>query len=82
VEPIIDNPTTDRWTMLGTVLLWLGVAVWGVYAVLRWGLGHELSAAHFLPFHLAGVIPGLLLRRRHWLLGLMSRQRRTGPDPD
>ena len=77
VEPITDKQVTDRWTILGTVLLWLGVAVWGVYAVMRWGLGRDVNAAAFLPFHLAGVIPGVLLRRRRWLLRGLARLRRS-----
>lgn len=65
MEPTTDKTPRDRWTLAGTVLLWLGVAVWGVYAVVRYGLGGDVTASQFLPFHLAGVIPGVLLRRRH-----------------
>jgi len=65
VEPTNTRRERDGWTILGTALLWLGVAVWGVYAVVRYGLGGDVSASQFLPSHLAGVIPGVVLRRRH-----------------
>jgi hypothetical protein len=57
----------SRLTILGNVLLVLGVAVWAVYALNRWGLGKEVEVGRFLPYHLAGVIPGSLLRHRHRL---------------
>jgi hypothetical protein len=65
-----DKPK-DRLTTLGTVLVILGVVVWGVYAAARWGLGWQVTGRQFLPYHLAGVVPGMLLRRRRWLQGLL-----------
>ena len=62
----MDRRTSDNLTTLGNVLIGLGVAVWGVYALFRWGLGWEVSVSQFLPFHLSGVIPGAMLR--HWKL--------------
>ena len=64
---------TDRWRNLGNLLIALGVAVWVVYAVARWGLGKEVTVDRFLPFHLAGVIPGALLRHGRFLRRLMLR---------
>jgi len=52
----------DSFKTAGSVLILLGVCVWAVYAVLRWGLGWELSLEGFLTFHLLGVIPGSILR--------------------
>ncbi|MBN1843708.1 MAG: hypothetical protein JW883_15700 [Deltaproteobacteria bacterium] len=60
-------------TALGTVLVILGVAVWGVYAVVRWGLGWDVTGREFLPYHLAGVVPGMILRRRRFFLGIIRR---------
>lgn len=58
-----EGMNSDRVTTLGTCLILLGVSVWGVYAVCRWGFGWEVSGRHFLGFHLAGVIPGSILSR-------------------
>ena len=63
----------DLLTTTGSILVALGVAVWGVYALLRWGLGWDVTERQFLPYHLAGVIPGMILRRRSFLLRIVSR---------
>ena len=57
-------------------MILLGVAVWGLYAILRFGLGWGVAPGWFLPFHLAGVIPGVCLRRLDWLSGIIERRRR------
>jgi len=48
---------------VGAILVVLGVLVWVVYAILRWGLDQDVTVRQFLLFHLAGVIPGSVLRR-------------------
>ncbi len=48
-----------RW---GSYLIAAGVAVWPVYVVLK-VLAVPVEVEDVLPFHLAGVIPGTLLRR-------------------
>ena len=63
----------DWLTTLGTILILLGVAVWGAYAVARWGLGREVTGIQFLPYHLAGVIPGTILRRRFFFQRMFQR---------
>ena len=80
MEPTTDRKAADRWTLVGNALLWLGVAVWGVYAVVRYGLGGDVSTKQFLPFHLAGVVPGLLLRRRRSIGRGLERLFRPGRD--
>ena len=80
MEPKTARTGRDGWTLLGTTLLWFGAAVWGVYAVVRYGLGNEVPAIRFLPFHLAGVIPGMLLRRRHSIRQGLRRLFRSGDD--
>ncbi|MCK5244669.1 MAG: hypothetical protein KAJ90_05310 [Desulfobacterales bacterium] len=63
----------------GTILIIAGVAVWGIYAFFRWGMGWNVTGRQFLPYHLAGVIPGMILRRRQFLRGIMRRlQSRQG----
>lgn len=61
----------DRLTQLGRVLILLGVSVWALYAVMRWGLGRPVEMNQFLPYHLVGVIPGSLLKYRHLLLRIV-----------
>lgn len=50
-------------TRLGNVLFYTGGAVWVLYAVFKYLLGWDVTVRQFLPFHLAAVIPGVLLRR-------------------
>lgn len=66
---------TDRPTMIrriGKVLIYAGVAVWGVYLVLLL-LGRHPEGSTFLPFHLLGVIPGAILNRWHQIRRLWAR---------
>jgi hypothetical protein len=70
---MVDKREKDLLKILGTILLFLGVAVWGVYAVLRFGLGWDVTARQALPYHLAGVVPGVILRRRRFFLGIVRR---------
>jgi hypothetical protein len=46
----------------GRLLIVAGVLVWGVFAI-AWLAGADPDAGSFLPFHLAGVIPGAFLTR-------------------
>ena len=48
--------TAGRW------LIGAGVLVWVVFAV-AWVAGADPDAARFVPFHLAGVIPGVVMTR-------------------
>jgi len=63
----------DLLTTCGTVLVGIGVAVGGVYALCRGGLGMEGTGRQFLPYHLAGVIPGMILRRRGFFAGIIKK---------
>jgi cobalamin biosynthesis protein CobD/CbiB len=47
----------------GTCLFYLGGAVWLVYALVKYLLGWDVSLRQFLPYHLAVVIPGVILKR-------------------
>lgn len=47
---------------LGDVMFYLGGAVWVVYAVVKYGLGWDVTIRQFLPFHLGAIIPGVLFR--------------------
>ncbi len=59
--------------VLGSILVAAGVGVWGVYAVVRFGMGWDVTGRQFLPYHLAGVIPGMILRRHRFFCGLLRR---------
>lgn len=47
---------------LGTVLFYLGGVVWVVYTVARYVLGWDVTVRQFLPYHLAAIIPGVVLK--------------------
>ena len=68
-----DKRENDALKGVGNVLIALGVAVWGCYAAARYGLKYNVHGIAFLPYHLAGVIPGFILRRHRFFLGLARR---------
>lgn len=70
-----ERKKTDRLERLGTFLILIGVAVWGVYAVLRYGMGSDVAARDFLPYHLAGVVPGVIFKRHRFFGGIVKRLR-------
>jgi len=47
----------------GTVLFYLGGGVWLMYALAKYLLEWDVSLRQFLPYHLAAVIPGVILKR-------------------
>jgi hypothetical protein len=63
----------DLWEVLGIILIAAGVGVWGVYGVLRFGKGMDVAARQFLPYHLAGVVPGMILKRHRFLRRMVER---------
>lgn len=65
--------TKHRHERVGTWLVIAGVSVWIPYFLLKF-LGESPALEAFLPFHLAGVIPGFILRRWQWLQRLWRRQ--------
>ena len=58
---------------IGTLLVIMGVAVWGVYAIERYFLKIDVHSMQFLAYHLAGVIPGSLLRHHRFFKGLLKK---------
>lgn len=67
------SPHKRRRLRLGRVLILMGVAVWGVWLAAELA-GSEPAPGDYLPFHLAGVIPGALLVRWDWLTALFRRR--------
>jgi hypothetical protein len=47
--------------IMGAVLVILGLGIWGVYVVERYFLNMDVTDREFLQYHLAAVIPGMLL---------------------
>lgn len=47
----------------GAVLFYLGGGVWILYALVKYLLGWDVSLRQFLPYHLAAIIPGVILKR-------------------
>lgn len=70
---IMTKRERDVLKTLGDILLTLGVGVWGAYVVLRYGMGWEVTARQCLPYHLAGVVPGMILRRHRFFRGVVRR---------
>lgn len=58
----------------GTVLFYIGGFVWIVYAILRYLLGWDVTLRQFLPYHLAAVIPGILLKHGYGLYERLTRE--------
>ena len=46
----------------GMVLFYIGGIVWIVYAAVKFLLGWDVTIRQFLPYHLAAVIPGIILK--------------------
>jgi len=57
---------------IGTVLVIMGVSVWGVYVIERYVLNMDVQSLQFLAYHLAGVIPGTLLRHHRFFKSLVK----------
>ncbi len=66
--------SADRRKRWGSYLIAAGVAVWPVYVVLK-VLAVPVEVEDALPFHLAGVIPGTILRRWETIRRLWERIR-------
>lgn len=53
---------------LGNILIFVGVSMWGVYAVGKYFLGWDITDRQLLPYHLMMIIPGMLLRHYSGIL--------------
>jgi hypothetical protein len=58
----------------GHILILFGILAWVPYLYLKLALGQDVEVMDFLPFHLAGVLGGVLL---HILSYVIERQRRA-----
>lgn len=63
---------------LGTVLVVVGVGMWIPYAVGKYLIGWRITDRDFLPYHLAVIIPGMVLRYYRFFFFDLWRQVRGG----
>lgn len=68
-----DKADRDWVRGLGTALIIIGVGMWGVYAAGKYLLGWQITDRDFLPYHLAVVLPGMILRYRCFFLAGLRR---------
>lgn len=59
---MVDREDRDWVHTAGTILIAVGVSMWIVYAVGRYLLGWDITDREFLPYHLATILPGMVLR--------------------
>lgn len=59
---------------IGWGLIAAGVAIWVVYGIV-WLTGGSPDAGRFVPFHLAGVLPGFVVNRWELIRGWFGSER-------
>jgi hypothetical protein len=68
----MNPPKRKALNTVGHILILLGISVWLPYLYLRIVLGQPVDVMDFLPFHLTGVLGGVLLHllslviERYW----------------
>jgi hypothetical protein len=60
-----ENMREKSIARLGNIMFYLGGLVWIVFAVCKYALELDVNVRQFLPFHLAAIIPGVLLRHAY-----------------
>jgi|GEM_PF-3488573 hypothetical protein len=81
-----DRGEKDWVRSLGTVMVVAGVGMWIPYAVGKYLLGWAITDRDFLPYHLAVIIPGMILRYYRfffsdlWVLVLGARGEQRGTE--
>jgi hypothetical protein len=64
----------NRLHAVGHLLILLGILVWAPYLYLKLVLGQPVEVMNFLPFHLLGVLGGVLL---HVISYVIERQQKA-----
>lgn len=67
------NTEGDWVRRLGTILIIIGVSLWGVYAIGKYLLGWQITDRDFLPYHLAVIIPGMILKYYRSYLDIIKK---------
>jgi hypothetical protein len=74
-RPAAAEPPTGDWIRtFGTVLVGVGLSMWIVYAVGKYVLGWAITDRQFLPYHLATILPGMVLRYHRLLFDDVPRR--------
>ena len=71
----MSSPKKSYLHMAGHSLILLGILVWAPYLYLKLVLGGSVEVMSYLPFHLTGVLGGVLLH----ILSYVSERHRKGP---
>lgn len=63
----------NKWDTVGVGMILVGGSVWFLYAAMRWGFGLDVDSGIFLLHHLGFIIPGMLIKRRKFLLNTIKK---------
>lgn len=58
---------------IGVLLVVLGLCVWGVYVIERYIFHMPVTDRQFMPYHLATVLPGMLLWQHRLIIITLKR---------
>ena len=68
-------PEKNIWRMAGHGMILLGILVWAPYLYLKLAMGQSVEVMNYLPFHLVGVLGGVLLHVLSYLFERYARRR-------
>ena len=54
-----EAPKKNAFRTIGHILIFLAIAVWGVYFYLKLVAGLPVEATDFMPYHLTGIFGGI-----------------------
>jgi len=69
----IPKPQKTRLQLLGHGLIWSGILVWAPYYYLKIVVGQPVDVMDYLPFHLIGVLSGVVLLAVNVLLSKKTK---------
>ena len=67
-------PRKSTFTMLGHVMIFLGISAWAPYLYLKLVASQSVEVMSFLPYHLTGVFGGVFL---HFFNYIISRYKKA-----
>lgn len=67
------SPQKSRLQLLGHGLIWSGILVWALYYYLKIVVGQPVDVMDYLPFHLIGVLSGVVLLAVNMLLSKKTK---------
>ena len=69
----MPKPQKTRLQLLGHGLIWSGILVWAPYYYLKIVVGQPVDVMDYLPFHLIGVLSGVVLLAVNMLLSKKTK---------